>query len=426
MGNSAMDAARTAARTERKRRHDREDNIFDRFTTGYDESYSSGKNERSSIYNDINTGLAGIGGGGGGGAGIRDAVSRIGSLYTGVNRPKSIDESIALLMGIGRSGGIDPSSYDRIRGGGGYEKFAETGGLTEENIKNIRGDYGDIAKSVTGGYAPDALANIRARSASPISAIYDADQNSINRIKAVQGGYAPGHSGSLARLSRSRGEAAGNVARNTELGINELVHNSQMQARDRQSDAERALVGITNQGKQFGISGMSTTEMALQNAIVGHKLSGSSAGGNLGLNKWRTSIADAARKDAADRAAAALRLQGATSAAGASRASRAQQEASRRAYINQKLGLYGMQHGPTQSYIDANLQHQAIAGGHGIADVNSQYQSSQDDGGFNWKSLLSILGGAAPGATDYVQKYWTDRKKKDEEEGNFDSGAVDL
>ena len=54
---------------------------------------------------------------GGGGAGqIRDAVSKIGNLFHGAEQPGSIDENISALTGIGKTGGIDPNYYDRIRG----------------------------------------------------------------------------------------------------------------------------------------------------------------------------------------------------------------------------------------------------------------------------------------------------------------------
>ena len=412
MGNSGgRDRARQAAIAETARRNATSDANQERFRTGYDESYAGGKDERSNLLNAI---YGGINGGGGGGAGqIRDAVSKIGNLFHGAEQPGSIDENISALTGIGKTGGIDPNYYDRIRGSGGFEEFAETGGISEENRRNIRSGYGDIAESLTGAYTPETLANIRSRSSSPISAIYDVDRNSLKRLRSVQGGYSPGHSASLARLSRSRGEAASNVARDTEIGIADLVESSRGTARDRRSDAERAIVGATQQGRQFGISGMSQIELALQQAIVGNKIAGASGGGALGIGKWQTAIQDAARRDAAARAKAALRLQGATSSAAAGRAG----AAGRRASISQALALYGAQHGPTQSYIDGLLAEQGISGSQGLGGVSVRNEIERGGGGFDWSKLIGAIAG---GAGAYRSIRGKNKDAEDEEDSEID------
>lgn len=407
MGNSGgRDRARQAAIAETSRRNEASDANRERFRTGYDDSYAGGGDERSRLLKAI---YGGIDGGGGGGAGhIRDAVSKIGNLFHGVEQPRSIDENINTLTNIGKTGGIDPKSYDRIRGSGGYDEFARTGGVSEENIRNIRSGYGDIADSITGAYTPETLENIRSRSSSPISAIYDVDRNKLERLRAIQGGYSPGHSATLARLSRGRGEAASNVARDTEIGIADLVEKSRSGARDKRSAAELALTGLTQQGKQFGVRGMSEIEFALQQAIVGNKIAGAGGGGSLGIGKWQTAINDAARRDAAARAKAALRLQGASSAAAAGRSG----AAGRRASINQALALYGTQHGPTQSYIDALLGEQGISGSQGLGGVSVRNEIERGGGGFDWGKLLGAIAGGA-GAYKDIRTAGRSGKKDD-------------
>jgi hypothetical protein len=125
-----------------------------------------------------------------------------------------------------------------MRGGGGYEEFAKTGGFT-----------------------PGDISNIRSRATSVIPAAYQQAQNQANRMRTVQGGYGPGASAIQGRGLREANAANADAALNAELGIKQQV----------------------NAGRQFGISGMSDSERALQSLVSQNTLQGLGGSGQLSM-----------------------------------------------------------------------------------------------------------------------------------------------
>lgn len=154
-------------------------------------------------------------------------------------RQKDIDETIGMLKEFGRSGGVSEADRARMRGGGGYEEFAKTGGLSEE-----------------------ARQNIRSRATSVIPAAYQRATDEANRMRTLQGGYGPGATALRGRMLRESNQSAADAALNAELGIQQQV----------------------NQGRQFGIQGMSGSEQALQSLVTGNQLAGMSGSGQLGMS----------------------------------------------------------------------------------------------------------------------------------------------
>jgi hypothetical protein len=170
-----------------------------------------------------------------------------------------------------------------------------TGGLTEEEKARARGggNYEEFAK--TGGYSDADKANIRSRSNSTIPSVYAGINANADRYAQVQGGAGPGRSVMAGRLGRQAAESmAGNV-RDTEIGIQDKV----------------------NQGRQWGTSGMSGSEMSLQGLLSKNKLQGlsdaNSAEGSMmqsimGGREWGTQgmnqMAENDRQAAASAAAA--------------------------------------------------------------------------------------------------------------------------
>lgn len=112
--------------------------------------------------------------------------------------------------------GLDPSlvdlegKYKNLSGGmdralGGYDEFAKTGGVSDAD-----------------------RANIRSRGAETGSAIFGNLKNEMARRNAVSGGYGGGMSGSMARLAREQGIAAGKGARDTEMDISNTVRQGRL------------------------------------------------------------------------------------------------------------------------------------------------------------------------------------------------------
>lgn len=103
-----------------------------------------------------------------------------------------------------------------------------------EDYGKLMGGYEEFQK--TGGYSPLDLSNIRARSLSPIRALYSNANREVDRQKALQGGYSPGYGVLKARMAREMSSGLSDAAQNTEGMIAQL----------------------RNQGKQFGLSGASS------------------------------------------------------------------------------------------------------------------------------------------------------------------------
>lgn len=109
--------------------------------------------------------------------------------------------------------------------------------------------------SQSGGFSPEDLANIRARSVSPVRAVYQNAQREVNRQRSLQGGYSPGFGVLQARMQRTQGQGISDAATNAEASIAEMVQ----------------------QGKLAGLQGMAGTE-----ARTGGSSGGSSGGGGDG------------------------------------------------------------------------------------------------------------------------------------------------
>jgi len=154
------------------------------------------------------------------------------------NRQQSIDQTVNALRQFGLTGGVDQTAQNRIRGGGGYEEFANTG-----------------------GYNAGDLANIRSRATSVIPAAYQQAQDQANRMRSVQGGYGPGATSLQGRALRDANAQSADAALNAELGIKQAV----------------------NQGRQFGITGMAGSEQGLQSLLSQNKLGGLSGSGQLDM-----------------------------------------------------------------------------------------------------------------------------------------------
>lgn len=142
----------------------------------------------------------------------------------------SIGRDLGILQGFGVTGGLDPYSMDRMRGGGVYEEFANTGG------------YSDADKAL-----------IRDRAIAPISSMFDADRREINRLGRVTGGQGgTSRIAALARSGRERGQAIGDVARTAEMNLADRVR----------------------QGRLEGAGGLASSEGALQQLRTGNMLQG--------------------------------------------------------------------------------------------------------------------------------------------------------
>lgn len=87
--------------------------------------------------------------------------------------------------------------------------------------------------TTTGGYSDSDIGNIRARSISPIRAVYANAQRNAARATRLAGGYSPNAGAVQTKLAREQSEQIGNASTNVEGNI------AEMRARGRESAQSR-------------------------------------------------------------------------------------------------------------------------------------------------------------------------------------------
>ena len=100
------------------------------------------------------------------------------------------------------------------------------GGGGGDDYSSIMSGYKNFAD--TGGFSPDDLANIRARSVSPIRAVYANAQREVNRNRALQGGYSPNFNATMAKMAREQSYTQADAATNREAELAEQIREGKL------------------------------------------------------------------------------------------------------------------------------------------------------------------------------------------------------
>ncbi len=164
---------------------------------------------------------------------------------------RGVNANVDVTDQNGHTGGItvDGHPYQLINGSNQWtdlqawpteQQNAQSQGQQGGVAGQALGDYHNLMNQYqqwanTGGYSPEDLANIRARAVSPIRSVYSTALQGVERNKALQGGYAPNYDAAMAKLAREQSFATNQGSTNAEGMIAQMV----------------------NQGKQFGMGGMS-------------------------------------------------------------------------------------------------------------------------------------------------------------------------
>lgn len=241
-------------------------------------------------------------------------------------REASIMENVSGLKEFGRTGGLDAESIGRFRGMGGYDEFAKTG-----------------------GYGAKDIANIRSRALAPIGSYASAANDELARRRNVQGGYAPGFDSASRAIRRDASRGISDASRDAELGIMDRV----------------------NEGRRWGIGGMSEAEGALQNLRTGNMFRGMTSAGDMemqlqnSINNYKAMGMSA--QDAAARAMAEIQSMMFNSDVGQEEAARDRGMGILSGRTNADLGYYSARNPTaTQPGIGGNIVN-GIAAGAGIA-----------------------------------------------------------
>jgi hypothetical protein len=147
----------------------------------------------------------------------------------------NIQSGISGFKGIGETGGYSPETLSRLQG-----QVAGIGGLRNldpammARFNEGLGGYSEFAN--TGGWSDPQKANYMRQATSNIPSFYGQMRNQAQQANRVQGGYAPGMNASMRNLGREQASAAQGASREAQLGLQNQV----------------------NQGRQFGISGLTS------------------------------------------------------------------------------------------------------------------------------------------------------------------------
>jgi hypothetical protein len=102
----------------------------------------------------------------------------------------------------------------------------------------------------TGGFSDADIANIRARSVAPIRSMADTNRQAIERSAAIRGtGYSPNTAAAIAKTARDADYSAGDTATN----------------------AEAMIAQMRQQGKLYGLQGLSSTGLADQSNTTANR-----------------------------------------------------------------------------------------------------------------------------------------------------------
>lgn len=290
---------------------------------------------------------------------------------------------IAQMEEMGRTGGFDADSTNRMRGGGVFENYQKTGGYTDAQTSDIR-----------------------ARANSTLPAYYDTIRQGQNRMASIQGGNPAASAAMAARLGRDQAKGMREQTLDTELGISDRVREGQQWGAEAGAQAEGAYQGLRTGNMISGQRGAADTRSGMLNSIAQNKAGASrdwtgSELGLAGLIQEGRQYGTTGLQGVADREAAAARAASAGRAA-----SRADQTRGLQWLANFESGntmdagggmvdLYRSAPGEVNMWNNALLANR----GQQTQDVNMVTQNRmQNNPQRDWASTIGGLVGSAGGA----------------------------
>jgi len=129
---------------------------------------------------------------------------------------------------------------DPINGGSSGGQGGQYPGSYPGAINNALSGYQNFAN--TGGFSPEDIQNLRERAIAPTRSIYASAQSNIDRQRALNNGYSPNYTAAQAKLARDLSQSIADSQTNANAGIAQMVQ----------------------QGKLYGLAGLSGTGLAGQ------------------------------------------------------------------------------------------------------------------------------------------------------------------
>jgi len=181
-----------------------------------------------------------------------------------------------------------------------YSGVSSKYGDIQDQYRTLGGPsgYGEFAK--TGGYSPTDIAGMRSRGVSPIRAAYSNAEREVGRQRALQGGYSPNATATLAKMAREQGQAGSDAATNVEANLAGMKQQGRLAGLQGQAGAIQGQMGAvggrldSTQGQSNAIGGQLNAaqgQAGLYGATPGMAstfgnqiLSGTGQSGQFGMN----------------------------------------------------------------------------------------------------------------------------------------------
>lgn len=201
------------------------------------------------------------------------------------NLRANIDADRTRLSGYGETGGFDPSGLANARGDiAGLRQIGVDGGIPPEQMARIRAAQSGFEEFArTGGYSNTDLANIRNRSNSQIPAALAEQNRQIANANRVSGGYSPNAGAMRARMFRDSALAQTDNVRDTELGIKNAVNAGRQWGTTGLDTSERNLGDIISRNRLAGYDAAAKYGNELEGAVASNRINAAGAAGELGL-----------------------------------------------------------------------------------------------------------------------------------------------
>lgn len=182
---------------------------------------------------------------------------------------------------LGSSGGLDPGRIANVdQDIAGFRNIGKFGAGSAEDAARLRGGGVFDEFSRTGGYSDDDKANIRARIASNTPAFFAGLKRNLEQQNRVQGGFNPGYTSQMSKLSRDAGRGSVDAIREGEISLQEAINSGRKWGTEGMSQSEQAIVA----NMLRGLEGASSAESQLMQAIRQGQMFGAQ-----GLEGLRTS-----------------------------------------------------------------------------------------------------------------------------------------
>lgn len=209
---------------------------------------------------------------------------RDGDITLDSNLRAGINADRARLSGFGESGGYDPAELAKARGTvDSLRQIGVDGGIPPEQMARIRAAQSGFQEfAQTGGYSERDLANIRNRGNSQIPAMLAEQNRQIATANRASGGAA--NAGAVrARMFRDAARAQTDNIRDTEIGIRSAVNAGRQWGTTGLDTSERNLGDIISRNRLAGYDAAAKYGNELEGSLASNRINAAGAAGELGL-----------------------------------------------------------------------------------------------------------------------------------------------